>query len=61
MMRGAVNNRIKIRPDRRKSRNQDELNAQIESERNKQNDKRALIEKMRATLTKRKVNKNDDN
>lgn len=55
MMRGAVNNRIKIRPDRRKSRNQDDLNAQIEAERNKQNDKRALIEKMRVTLTKRKV------
>lgn len=57
MMRGAVNNRIKIRPDRRKSRNQDELNAQIEAERNKKDDKRVLIDKMRATLTKRKVQK----
>lgn len=57
MIRISPNKHRKPRPVRDIPRRADDLNAQIEAERNKQDDKRALIEKMRATLMKRKVQK----
>ena len=57
MIRISPNKHRKPRPVRDIPRRADDINAQIEAERNKKDDKRALIEKMRATLTKRKVQK----
>ena len=57
MIRISPNKHRKPRPVKVVPQRADDLNAQIEAERNKQNDKRALIEKMRVTLTKWKVNK----
>lgn len=59
MMRGVVKNNVKTVIDHHKRSNG--WDAQIEAEQQKQSKKRALIEKMRATLTKRKVTTNDDN
>ncbi|WP_214812842.1 hypothetical protein [Exiguobacterium sp. s181] len=59
MIRISPNKHRKPRPVKVVPQRADEINAQIEAERNKKDDKRALIDKMRATLTKRKVNKHE--